>query len=142
LRLALITLLLALAIPASAEANLNGTRSVSEGLRVAQSYWHTSPQGCASVAVDWRKGVYPRHEYGWARMPQPGQPECRIWLNKRSVSKRYMLQVDRPFTICNIIVHEYGHLLGYDHDYTRDRFQVMQRDPNLSGGPCWHLTPH
>lgn len=60
-----------------------------------------------------------------ARAEQPG---CRIWLD------RQLWHEMRPLEACTVVVHEWGHLLGYGH--VDDPLDVMAEFPSRPPAEC------
>lgn len=126
MRTTLATLLFALLIATPAQANIAGTKSGTKALAAAKTYWGQTPQGCSKIQILYRNG--PIEEFGWAYLAETGRnADCRIWLNRRVF--KWLHPMDKPWVICNIVVHEYGHLLGHDHINAGDSSNVMLRDP-------------
>jgi hypothetical protein len=103
---------LALLGPASARANDGDTvvdATVAQYMQIAAAYWGATPHctGPNGELIEpyaiWGYNANP-FEGGWAEMPG-----CRMWLNSR--------QWPAPpnESQCNLIAHEWGHLLGHDH---------------------------
>lgn len=86
-------------------------------LRVAQEYWGATPNlGCSSYSVEWDAELAPDRA-GEATMPtgQEGRVPCEMRIGP----------AETPRDLCYIVIHEYGHWLGLDHD----RGGVMSANP-------------
>ena len=92
--------------PAAAPATVQGD------LAAAAAYWQATPARCSPVSVF--VGRTPPHVLGEATLPdavESGPCEMKI---SRGLSPRMR---------CLVVVHEYGHWLGYRH--SRDRHDPM-----------------
>lgn len=118
---ALASAAIALAGPAAAPATLQGD------LDAAAAYWQKAPAGCSTESVF--VGRTPSHVLGEATLPGVLASEpCEMKIS-RGMSLRMR---------CLVVVHEYGHWLGYHH--SRDRHDPMfpLMDPRMSMPPCEH----
>lgn len=61
---------------------------------------------------------------------------CQVWLTPRFFSEQALIA---PFAWCQIIVHEYAHLLGYRHQTTNPWDVMFDPQPNndLRAGGWW-----
>lgn len=117
-----------LAVAAVSKAN---TSLEDRTLSIAASWWHQPCQQPVTVSedLDWQTGA----SVGWAyingcQTPATAQIHTRpVWTLKRA-----------PF--CQIIAHEYGHLLGYEHS---DPIPIMQNPLGIKIiKPCRIFLPH
>lgn len=122
-RLAVIPALLVLLLPGSAQA-APGERA---GMTTAQRVWGTPPCGTPHVEVSTPAAYQAAHGTGYfAAEPDAWADEqrCAIVINPtwkiRTAVKR-----------CHIILHEWGHLKGYEH--SDDYKDVMYADLSVVG---------
>lgn len=84
--------------------------------RVAVDYWGQEPTNCTSLdrqIVDdgWLQTVYPNPHAGPARATEAKSPQPCILYVERSVASP-----DAVGEACAIMIHDFGHLLGYSHN--------------------------
>lgn len=111
-----ILVFLVVAVPA------NAAPDIAPWLGAAQSYWQATPNcpgGVAGVQL-----VAGNTQGGLMAADSPG---CTIYYNPQNMPLR-------PWSWCVVIVHEYGHLLGYGHT-------AVQTDVMYAGGPWWATVP-
>lgn len=113
MRAALVVLAFLLAAPqAHALARFDIAPDVTTNPRIwadlvrAERYWNAKPTCPVTV------GVMDDDGDTFARANLNG---CRMWID-RGWWTSLMAQ---PRLLCNVIVHEYGHLLGYHHNHWR-----------------------
>lgn len=99
----------------------------SPPLSVAATYWHAE-QVCpaSSVTVVWAP-LAAAGELGAAQLGGCATGERTIWLDRSLRKTVYRWR-------CTIIVHEYGHLMGFDH--TDDPASVMHTPPERVAAGC------
>ena len=119
--LAALFVLVALVFPTAPASADPFTPEANLAYRLAAEYWGVeAPPLCTStnkhmesVLID-DKGA---SLAGWATIPTQPQP-CDIAVG-----------IGQSFdALCPVVAHEYGHLLGYGHDFTGDSAQVMVAD--------------
>jgi hypothetical protein len=133
-----LTAIACLAAPAVAAAD-HGTPFLDDNLAtymgIAQANWGGPLPTCIADGVT----VIPVHAVLYddpdpdvaARADQPG---CRLWLDRRQW--RTMGRVEA----CTVVVHEWGHLLGFGH--VRDPLNVMAAFPTRPPHHCAVLGRH
>lgn len=88
-------------------------------LHIAQEYWGgaTADLGCSSYSIEWDQTLTPDRA-GEATMPT-GLPrvDCEMRISGGL----------SPRELCYVVIHEYGHWLGLNHD----RGGVMSADPGI-----------
>jgi hypothetical protein len=132
----ILVLVPALALPATARAdsvlvplsywsgiNITGAKSIQRGLCYAHRYWRVTIPVTVTITTDPEPDVLARSELG-----TPDRPGSQIGLTLRALSDYPRTEPERSFTFPQIVVHEYGHLLGYldDARYAQDPQHVMQ----------------
>jgi hypothetical protein len=122
----------AMALPAQARA-ADGTPLLDEALvtyfAAAQTHWGGPLPTCTvngGTPIMVHAILYddPEPEVA-ARAEQPG---CRIWLD------RQFWRETRPLEACTVVVHEWGHLLGYGH--VEDPLDLMAEFPTRPPREC------
>jgi hypothetical protein len=122
----------AMALPAQARAG-DGTPLLDDALTnyfvAAQAHWGGPMPTCVVngttlIAVHAILYDDPDPEVA-ARAEQPG---CRIWLD------RQFWREMRPVEACTVVVHEWGHLLGYGH--VEDPLNLMAEFPTRPPAEC------
>lgn len=82
--------------------------TVQEDLAAAAAYWEQTPPLCISEEV--AEGI-PRTPDAWGEGTQPIRPAHCIMVVDAEVPEPYR---------CRVVVHEYGHWLGYGHSADED----------------------
>jgi hypothetical protein len=122
----------AMALPAPARGD-DGGPLLDDGLAnyfaAAQAHWGGPlptciEDGVRSIPVHALLYDDPDPEVA-ARAEQPG---CRIWLDRR------IWREMRPLEACTVVVHEWGHLLGYGH--VEDPLDLMAEFPGRPPREC------
>lgn len=112
--LATVSLALA-AAPASAAAlptdKPQTTTRVSESLRIAREFWQQDARCSPQVyAVDQQALALASHS---PSAVAGTDYECHIWFDETVLARStYVARI----ATCSTIVHEYGHVLGYEHE--------------------------
>ncbi len=111
----------------------------SRAMEIARNYWNDDGNGVArcpdlvaSFATPHLAYYQDPNPYVWAHSEKPG---CRIWLDVD-----WWSNTTRSNWHCEAIVHEYGHLMGFDD--SADPASVMY--PNKYGGKvfsCYEFGP-
>lgn len=105
--------------PAAAPATLQGD------LDAATAYWQAAPARCSTKSVF--VGRTPPHVLGEATLPEAAASEpCEMKIS-RGLSLRMR---------CLVVVHEYGHWLGYHHSRDRQDPMFPQMDPRMVVPQC------
>jgi hypothetical protein len=105
--------------PAAAPATLHGD------FDAAAAYWQAAPARCSTESVT--SGRMPSHVLGEATIPdavESGPCEMKI---SRGMSPRMR---------CLVVVHEYGHWLGYGHSRDRQDPMFPVVGPRMVVPPC------
>ncbi len=106
-------LLCLLVVPATAGAGVDPERDplVRHWLTIARDHWNRSPAcvgGVGVVTADWLRG-----NSAWAQSSGDG---CWIALNPDAYPVRDGADpVAWRTSMCSVVAHEWGHLLGYPH---------------------------
>ena len=131
----ILVLALTLALPATALAdsvlvpmsywsgiNITGAKSIRRGLCYAHRYWKVTIPVTVTITTDPEPDVLARSELG-----TPERPGSRIGMTLGALSEYPRTEPERSFAFPQIVVHEYGHLLGYldDASYAQDPQHVM-----------------
>jgi len=116
---ALASAALVVAGPAPAPATLQGD------LDAAAAYWKAAPARCSTESVF--MGRTPPHVLGEATLPEAVASEpCEMKIS-RGMSPRLR---------CLVVVHEYGHWLGYHHSRDRHNPMFPLMDRGMIVPPC------
>ncbi len=126
----------ALAVPAPASAD-HGTTYLDDDLAtyfgIAQAYWAGPMPTCVANGVTTIPVHAVLHEYRdpsvAARSDQPG---CRLSLDRTEWPR-----LSRP-EACMIVVHEWGHLMGFGH--TGEALSIMAEFPTRVPSACAALV--
>lgn len=121
-KIALISALLALAIPAAASAEPLPEGKAVEFLALAKTHWERMLPGreppCPSTIrfmgdAEWR-ALAAEHRFAPDETAAADTWGCRIWV-RRSFWRSYPAGAHATRVLCNIIAHEYGHNIGIGH---------------------------
>lgn len=123
-----LAVLLALAAPARAAPF---TPELERAYSTALRFWHTTPSNCKSldreIVAD---AAMPEQAEGWATIADEPTP-CVLWLRRTLAGPRW---IERA---CAVLIHEVGHLLGYQH--SADPANVMYPEVTFIPGTCSRL---
>jgi hypothetical protein len=111
-----------------AHSNLDGQPWVTQGLRHAYEHWHAWPTACAQVHVvsaDLSKRANGEAAEAFSLHPQ-SEAECVIFVDLTFLPMRRGL--DDEFS-CDLLTHELGHLLGWEHPDDPSTEGVRSSDP-------------
>lgn len=127
LRSAGATCVLALALASPAKA-APFTPELDRAYNVAVRFWDETPTECATVDMEiLPDALMPEGTEGWATIPEPGS-DCVLYLQRTLAAPR---NVERA---CAVLIHERGHLLGYQH--STDSRNVMYPQVVRIPGVC------
>lgn len=101
-------------------------------LQKAMQTYGKQPDCGNEIRVVPHRSVQPYEEYADA-VPAT----CQIWLTPRFFAEHANFP---PASLCQLFVHEYSHLLGYQHQ-TSNPWDVMWDDVNKTGLPGGWWTP-
>jgi hypothetical protein len=122
----------AMALPTPARAD-EGTPLLDDALAtyfaLAQAHWGGPLPSCVENGVT----VIPVHAFLYddpdpsvaARADQPG---CELWIDRQH------WRTMRPVQACTIVLHEWGHMLGYGH--VNDPLDLMAEFPTRPPAEC------
>lgn len=118
---------------------------VLAALGVGEAHAHVPPEFAASV--DMAEGAFPRPACsGVAVEFRPQHRENPYWVGAVAwtqtpcaIEASERIHSYAPSIICSIIVHEYGHLAGYDH--SDDPASIMYGKQLVTHQPCRSLDP-
>lgn len=101
------------------------TFALSDDIAAAEGYWGLQPIWCASRLAE--LAPLPPDRWGQATMPPGGRRvDCVMTIAPELET--------RPWLRCEVVVHEYGHWLGYGHNDDPS-------SPMYADGPYWATIP-
>jgi hypothetical protein len=131
---------LLLLAPAAAHADHGQTVDdpvLAQYMQIAASQWggqvpHCSGRNGETIAPHAVMADDPDPDVGaWAELPG-----CRMWLD----SSQWKLPIQPREAHCNLIAHEWGHLVGHDHSDDPDDLMSSSFVPNVVLG-CANFKP-
>lgn len=110
------------------------TPPLNRAYQVANDYWGSEPEGCASIDVQIvPNGSLPDNANGWATVPEPGERvPCVLYLVRK------LAKPSNWTMACAVMIHEAGHLRGFEHseDPANVMYDSTLRPPNI----CWRIS--
>lgn len=103
-----LVLLACLLLPATAQAQASTDPAVLRGFAAALAYWDDAPP--CTVEVSWYSNSASKNVAVSMRFDHDdGRVQCFIAINTPQWERLWLIGR------CNVIVHEWGHLLGHEH---------------------------
>lgn len=104
------------------------TPELDRAYNVAVEFWHTAPSNCTSLDREIvPDAMMPEGAEGWATIPARPTP-CVLYIRRTLAAPRWFERA------CAVMIHEVGHLLGYQH--SADPANVMYPEVVAIPGVC------
>lgn len=85
------------------------TPELNRAYVVAVQFWHREPTDCTTIDREIvPDAAMPELAEGWATIPATPTP-CVLWIRRTLAAPRWFARA------CAVLVHEVGHLLGFEH---------------------------